>query len=235
MPWGAAIAGGAALIGSAMSANASKNAAKTQADAAAQANAQQMQMYDQNVQRLQPWTQQGQVSLGNLGNLLGNNGANQASLYQQSPGYQFQMDQGTQAILNNASALGGINSGATLKSLASFGQGLANQDFNQWLGNTYNMNMGVAGMGANSAGMTAGLGANTANTMGQNTLGAGNARAAGQVGAANAYGGALGSLGNLALYQQMQGGMNNINNPYGSNYIPPIPDAGQYAPPQITF
>jgi len=230
--WAAAIGAVGAIGGAMISSNAAGDAAQTQADSAAAASAQQRAMYDQNVQRLQPWTQQGQVSLGNLGSLLGNNGANQASLYQQSPGYQWQLGQGTQAIMNNASALGGVNSGNTLKSLASYGQGLANQDFNQWLGNTYNMNMGVAGMGANSAGMTAGLGANTANQIGQNTMGAGNALAAGQVGSANAWSQGLGSLGNLAMYQQMQGGM---NNPYGSNYIPPIPDAGQYAPPQISM
>lgn len=206
------VAGAAALGGALISADASQNAADTQAQSAANADAQTMLMYNQNVARLQPFTQAGQASLGNLSSLLGNNGANQASMYQESPGYQWQLGQGTQAITNSAAAMGGVNSGNTLKALQSYGQGLANQDFNQWLGNTYNMNMGMANMGQSSAAGTANLGASAANTMGQNTIGAGNAQAAGQVGAANAYGNALGSIGNLAMYQQMQQGS---INPYG--------------------
>lgn len=59
--------------------------------------------------------------------------------YTQSPGYQFQVQQGQDSVLNNASRLGGVNSGNTLKALTQFGQGAANQDFQQAY-NNYNSN-----------------------------------------------------------------------------------------------
>lgn len=59
--------------------------------------------------------------------------------YTQSPGYQFQLQQGQDSVLNNASRTGGVNSGNTLKALTQFGQGVANQDFQQAY-NNYNNN-----------------------------------------------------------------------------------------------
>lgn len=221
MPAGWVAAAGA-VGGALISANASGDAASTQAGAANTASADQMSMYNQNVQRLAPWTSAGQTALGQLQGAMGSNGTNgalttpfSAAQYQESPGYQFQMGQGTQAVMNNSSALGGVNSGNTLKALTSYGQGLANQDYYQaqgayqsWQNQVYNMLNGQSNTGANAAGQVAGLGAATANQVGQNTIGAGNAMAAGQVGSANALSGGLSSLGNLALYQQMQGGGN---------------------------
>lgn len=51
--------------------------------------------------------------------------------YFNSPAYKFQLDQGTQAIQNSASANGLGNSGSTLKNLTEFGQGLASTYYNQ--------------------------------------------------------------------------------------------------------
>lgn len=82
--------------------------------------------------------------------------------YQQSPGYQFQLKQGTDAVLNNASALGGVNSGNTLKALTQYGQGLANQDFQQ--GQTQYNNLYNTGVNAT----------NTNNANALNTFNAGN-------------------------------------------------------------
>jgi hypothetical protein len=52
--------------------------------------------------------------------------------YQQSPDYNFQLDQGNKNILANASATGGLESGAALKALQTFGQNLAMGDYGQW-------------------------------------------------------------------------------------------------------
>lgn len=54
------------------------------------------------------------------------------SSYQQSPDYNFQLDQGNRNILANASATGGLESGAALKALQTFGQNLALGDYSQW-------------------------------------------------------------------------------------------------------
>ena len=238
MPWGAAIAAGGAILGSVISSNGAQDAAQTQADAANNASAQQMAMYNQNVQRLAPWTGAGQTALGNLQSLVGN-GANgiatspfSAAMYQQSPGYQWQMDQGTQAVMNHAGALGGLNSGNTLKALQTYGQGLANQDYYQaanqyanWQNQIYNMTSGLSNTGANAAGMTAGLGANTATQIGSNMMGAGNAISAGQVAGANAIGNGLSGLGNLAMYGQMNGMFGG-----SSGGLPAIDTSGTYDP-----
>lgn len=196
-----------------MSSNGAESAAQTQAGAANAATQAQLQMYNQNVQRLSPWTNAGSQSLGQLQGLLPQLTSQfTAANYQNSPGYAYQLQQGSQAIADQASALGGVNSGNTLTALQSQGINLANQNFNQaqsayqnWQNQVYNMYSGLSNTGANAAGQTAGLGAQTGQAIANNTIGAGNALAAGQVGSANAIGNSLSSIGNLGLYAQMNG------------------------------
>lgn len=80
------------------------------------------------------------------------------SQYFNSPAYQFQLKEGTNAIQNNASAQGLGLSGNTLRDLTSFGQGLAanyyNQAFNQALG-TFQTNQNTT---LNNLSTLAGLG-----------------------------------------------------------------------------
>ena len=229
MPWGVAAAAGASLIGGMMSSNASESAAQTQANSANQATQAQLQMYNQNVQRLSPWTNAGSSASSTLQGLMPSLTQQfGAAQYQQSPGYQWQLGQGTQAITDAASATGGVNSGNTLKALTGYGQGLANQDFYQaqsayqnWQNQVYNMYSGISNTGANAAGQTAGIGAQVGQSIGNNITGAGNALAAGQVGSANAVGNSLSSLGNLGLYAQMNGAFGSsggTNNPYANLY-----------------
>lgn len=158
--------------------------------------------------------------------------------YQSSPGYAFQLQQGENAVLNNAAATGGIG-GNALQALTTFGQGLANSDYQQWWNNQvqqqqtiYNMLAGLSGSGQNAA---ANLG--TASTalgtqIGNNITGAGAALAAGQVGSANALASGLtGATQNgLLAYLASQN-----NSPGGINYSVPAAynPGGTYAP-QVT-
>lgn len=57
--------------------------------------------------------------------------------YQSSPGYQFQLQQGQNAVTSSAAGRGGGLSGATLKALSKYGTGLAAQDY----GNQFNQYM----------------------------------------------------------------------------------------------
>lgn len=229
MPWGAAIAGGAALLGGAMSANASTSAANTQAGAANNATSAELNMYNQNVSRLSPWTNAGASAENSLSSLMPQLTSQfTAADYQNSPGYAYQLQQGSQAIADQASALGGVNSGKTLTALQTQGTNLANQNFGQaqqayqnWQNQVYGMYSGIANTGANAAGQMAGIGAQTGQNIGGNIIGAGNAQAAGQVGAANAYGNSLSSLGNLGLYAQMQGNNNTGINSSGFMNVDP--------------
>lgn len=59
-----------------------------------------------------------------LNNLLSNPAA-----IQQTPGYQFALNQGNEAINRSAAAKGQLNSGNVLAELAKFGQGMASQEY----------------------------------------------------------------------------------------------------------
>lgn len=86
-----------------------------------------------------PYLTTGGAASTMYGNALGLNGAEgtQAAqnAFQTGPGYQFALDQGEQAALRGASAGGMLNSGNTLTALTKYGQGLANQEYNNWLSN----------------------------------------------------------------------------------------------------
>jgi len=245
MPFGVAIAGAATLGAGYMAANASQNAAQTQANSAQNATNAELNMYNQNVSRLSPWTNAGASAENSLSSLMPQLTSQfTAADYQNSPGYAYQLQQGSQAIADQASALGGVNSGKTLTALQTQGTNLANQNFSQaqqayqnWQNQVYGMYSGIANTGANAAGQMAGIGAQTGQSIGGNIIGAGNAQAAGQVGAANAYGNSLSNLGNLGLYAQMQGNpgggfgsqdpnMLYTQNPGGGNFQQDIASVG---------
>lgn len=68
-----------------------------------------------------------------------------ASTFQQSPGFQFALGQGIEAIGNKAAASGGAMGGNTLKAIADYTTGAASQDYNQQFSNmlnAYNTNYG---------------------------------------------------------------------------------------------
>lgn len=72
-------------------------------------------------------------------NATGANGAagNAAAIqnFQTGPGYQFQLDQGSQNVLRNQAATGQLASGATNTDLLNYGQGQANQAYQQYVQN----------------------------------------------------------------------------------------------------
>ena len=163
MPWiSGAIGGGLALAGSLgsglLGASASGKAAKEQAAAAQQATQAELQMYGQTVGREQPFVTAGTNALSSLQNLLGlgpggggatspilqmlgigpggatGGGINPAT-FQASPGYQFQLQQGENAVTNSAR---GNLGGNQLRALMGVGQQTANQGWQQYLGNVGN-------------------------------------------------------------------------------------------------
>lgn len=100
------------------------------------------------------------------------------------PGFQFTMNQGINAIQNAASAKGMLNSGNLLQSLNDYGQGLAQQYYQNYMGNLATL----AGYGntatannvsssMNLANQIAGQYTNLGNTQANSALSAGNALA----------------------------------------------------------
>lgn len=66
--------------------------------------------------------------------LQGDTGANSAfNKYLDSTGYNFALNQGTNAITSNAASRGLLDSGATGKALTGYGQQLGGQYFNQYI------------------------------------------------------------------------------------------------------
>ena len=133
------------------------------------------------------------------------------------PGYQFQLQQGSQAVDQNLAARGLLQSGAAGKELTQFGQGLASNYATQYIAGLQSM----AGLGQTAAAQTGAFGANAANQIGGNMLYGGNAQASGYVGQANAINSGLSNLAGIyGRYQQQQ-------NPY--DQLKPVSVGGQYA------
>jgi len=210
---GAAILGG--TIGSSLIGGIGANrAAQTQADAANIATQAQLQMFGQTEANLAPWMQQGNVALGQIGQGLQPGGQFSHMFgmqdFQQSPAYQFNLQQGQQAIDKAANSRGNLYAPQTLKDLGGFTQGLASNEFQNafnnyqtGVGNIWNRLYNTSQSGQNAAANLGGFGTTTAGQIGNNMIGAGNAQAAGQMGVANSLAGGLSGLTNYAMINQL--------------------------------
>lgn len=143
----------------------------------------------------------------NFGSLTKSFGLNE---FQQSPAYQFNLQEGEKAINKGASARGNYYAPQTLQDIGKYSQGVASNEFQNAYGN-YNTNMnniwnrlyGLSGAGQSAANQTGAYGASTANQVGQNMIGGANAQAAGLIGGANAIAGGVGNYYNNQLMQQV--------------------------------
>jgi hypothetical protein len=218
MSWVAVAIAGAGVLGYV----GSQQAANTQAGAAQQAAATQQGMFNTINQQEQPFIQSGYSATTGLNQLLGlqsgmsnTGGLANGYLTQQftpqsflnSPQYQFQLQQGGQAIRNADTPGLGALSGAALKDLTNFNQGLAST----YYGNYFNMQQqaqnnifsrlsGLAGLGQNAATNVGTAGTSLGTGIAQAQAATGAAQAAGTVGATNAL---TGGLNNAAAYLQL--------------------------------
>ena len=101
--------------------------------------------------------------------------------FTETPGYEFRVAQGRQAIERSAAARGGLNSGATMKALQGYGQGMAADEYGTFM----NRLAAGAGRGQTATNSLAGFGQNFANTGSNTLIGQGNARASGYIGQGN--------------------------------------------------
>lgn len=216
-----AIAAVGAVAGGAIAAGGAKSAGEAQANAARDASNTQLAMYDQTRTDQAPWRQAGGSALDALTSYYGLPGAdgktpnptttaaNDNKLIQNLPGYQFNLQQGNQAVQRNLAANGLLDSGAAQKALTQYGQGMATQATGQYL----NGLQSLAGLGQTATANTGAVGANTANQVGSNQIYAGNAQASGYANQANAVNSGLSGLaGVYGNYQQQQ------NMQYGPAY-----------------
>jgi hypothetical protein len=206
---GAAIAGlavgGATLASGFMSANAAENAASTAADAqsyAAQLSTQERQRQFDALQKvLAPYVNAGNGAITGQQNLLGLNGqgAQQQAIngIASSPQMQAMTQQGENAILQNASATGGLRGGNTQAALAQFRPALLSQMIQQ----QYQNLGGLTSVGQNAAAGVGNAGMATGNGIASDFSSMGSA----QAGAALAAGQAQGQMWNSASNALMGG------------------------------
>jgi hypothetical protein len=232
---GSAIGGIGSIIAGNTQANAADNAAQLQAQEAQNALGFQEQEFGTQQANEAPFLQAGQGAVQQLSGLMQPGGSLsqpwtgqfQAPTAQQAaatPGYQFQLQQGTQALQNSAAGQGALNTGATGAALEQYGQGLAStdyqQDYNNALtqyqtayntfqnnqANQYNRLAGLAGIGQVTAGQLGQQGAQAAGNVGNIDLTAGQ-----QQGANINLAGAANASGYAGLTNALSGGFSNAN------------------------
>jgi hypothetical protein len=153
---------------------------------------------------------------GGMGGAAGSNALNfDYGGFKETPGYQFRVDQGRQAIERSAAARGGLNSGATMRALQGYGQGMAADEY----GTFYNRLGAMSGTGQTQVNSLASLGANSAANQGNSLMQAGNARASGYANQANIFGGAA---------SQIAGGIGNYIGSRGPTLAPASQFGGIY-------
>ena len=187
-PVTALVVGGSQLVGSFMQADAASEAAGVQAGAAGAGIAEQRRQFDALQKLLKPYTEVGVPALEAQQAFLGLKGpeAEQAAIERISGGQTFQelAKQGEEALLQRASATGGLRGGNIQGALAQFRPQLLNslieQQYGRLGGLTTIGQQSAAGVG--TAGMQTGT--NVANLLGQQ----GAAQAGGVLGEAKAYG-----------------------------------------------
>ncbi len=230
MSLGISAAGWAAIgaIGSvAVSAYGTSEAADAQAEGASNAGNATLQAQREAIKAQQPILDGGYAATNKLMDLLGlskNTGAPgfnslntpfsfDASQLESTPGYQFQLQQGQEALDRKAAAGGGFYSGAALKAAEGFGQDLARTNFDNEYSrqfnayqtnraNTLNPLQALAGQGQSSANVVSGVQQNTGNTLANLYAGLGNAQGAASIAGANAIG--SGITNGIGAWQQAQ-------------------------------
>ncbi len=207
---GTAIAAAATVGSAALQNNAAKKASSAASRAASEANALQAQQYQQARSDLMPYQQAGVGALEGLNRLAGGD----YSAFQNSPDYQFSLQQGLQGLDRSAAARGSLYSGGQQADLVNYSQGLASQQ----LGNYRNSLFSLANMGASSGSALAGIGQNYAGAYGQNLNNSAAAQGANALTQGNNWTQALAGLGGLAsnYLQQNAGTRQSSYNP-GAN------------------
>lgn len=155
-----AAAGGIGAASTGANAYFQNRAARASARNAREAAANYQQGLSTAAGKLDPYVDVGNEALGvysglvlgkkfdpNTGEFTNLNEQQRLDLFQKSPGYQFRMDQGRNALETSQAARGGLLGGRALKELDQYSQGMASQEYGNYLGSVQNL----TGMGQNAA------------------------------------------------------------------------------------
>jgi hypothetical protein len=189
---------GSAVIGGVVASKASKGAAQAQTQAAEAGAAEQRAAREQLVKLMEPYRAAGTPALAQQMAALGLSGPEAQQAYvaqqEQSPLFQAMARQGEEAILQQASATGGLRGGNVQGALGQFRPQL----LNQFLEQQYGRLGGMTALGQQSAAGVGAAGMTSASNIGNLLAQAGQAQAGGILGSANAFTGALGNIAGFA-------------------------------------
>jgi len=201
-----AIVGGS-IVGGVLANKGAKEQGDAAADAADAQSKVQWNMYKKNREDMAPWREAGERSLSDLERVQGTyeGAVMDPSQYKQSPGYNWLEQQGRESINRQSAAQGQFGSGRHQKDLTQYGQGLALQDYQGYLGrleSLMNRYAGTSQVGQTASGQIAGLGVNAANQVGS-------AQYASQINQGNARTGLYQNLSNIGTNATNQFMLNN--------------------------
>ena len=185
---------GSAVIGGVVSSKAASKAGKAQVQAADKTVEEQRAAREEMRTLLNPYVSAGTPALQAQMAALGLSGQEAQQAYvteqEQSPIFQALARQQEEALLQNASATGGLRGGNVQGALAQFRPQL----LNQFLEQQYGRLSGLSQLGQASAAGVGAAGMQSANQIGQAYTQAGQARAGSIMGQANAFNQALGTI-----------------------------------------
>lgn len=199
-PVTAVVAGVGSVASSAIGASAAKKAGRAQVQAADLGVAEQRAAREELRKLLEPYTAAGTPALQAQMAALGLRGPEEQAAFvaqqEQSPIFQALAQRGEEAILQQASATGGLRGGNVQGALAQFRPAL----LNQFLEQQYNRLGGMTALGQQSAAGVGTAGMQSANSISELLAQAGQARAGAALGAGQAW-------GNLAALPMQFAGM----------------------------
>jgi hypothetical protein len=193
----AGITAAGAIGGGLIASHGARSAANAQQDAAQAGIDEQRREYDQTRTDLLPWLNAGHTALGGMLDILGLNGGDKQQVaitgIQNSPEFASLNRVGTEAILQNASATGGLRGGNVQASLYNQRSDLLAQLIDQQFARLG----GISGAGAGVGSNLGQLGQGSANAISQLLGNMGAARAGGALGSAQGLGMALNGVTNF--------------------------------------
>ena len=185
------IVGGSQLLGGMMQADAAGDAASLQAGAASEGIAEQRRQFDALQALLKPYTEAGTPALAAQQAMLGLGApgaeAAQIAAVEGSPTFQALLRSGEEALLQRASATGGLRGGNVQAALAQFRPQLLAQQ----LEDRYSKLGGLTTLGQRSAAGVGAAGMETGTNVANLLANRGAALAGGEIGEAKAYSGLL--------------------------------------------
>ena len=190
-------------------ARAAIQAAQIQADSANRSADLQYKMYQEAVAREQPWITAGTGAVNQYSGLLNLPGyakIDPTGYLRSTPGYDWQLGQGVNALDRSAASRGMLLSGPQAKAVTKYGQGLADTTYNSLMDRLY----GLSNQGQSAASLAGNQGMATGQNMGNAYMSGANAQAQGLYNAYNVRESAYQNQQN-----NMMGGLGMLTNSLG--------------------